>query len=206
MHGFASSPFGRKITYLKAKLKTEKGIILHAPDLNVPSFAGLQLSAMIEKIAVVVDQVEDPVYLIGSSMGGLAALHFCDRFRDTIAKKISKIIFLAPAFSALSSYASQLDYWKQRGSLPIEHFHYGKTIDVHYGLIEDLEQYDTFAVSLDIPALIIHGRNDQTVPYRYSVDFAAEKPNVQLILVDDDHSLANSLDFIWQEVCAFFEI
>src|SRR5690606_32930968 len=139
---------------------TEKGINLLVPDLNVPSFAELQLTAIIEKIAGEVEQAQSPVYIIASSFGGLATLHFCDCYREAAASKVAKILFLAPAFSALSGYDDQLAQWRQNGSLPIEHFHYGETIDVHYGLIEDLQQYDAYSVEFDLPAVIIHGKHD----------------------------------------------
>ena len=206
MHGFASSPFGQKITILQEKLMAEKGINLLVPDLNVPSFAELRLTSIIEKIAEQVELVPSPVYIIASSFGGLATLHFYDRYRDTAASKVAKILFLAPAFNALSGYNVQIARWKQNGSLPIKHFHYGETIDVHYGLIEDLQQYDAYSVKFDLPAVIIHGKNDEAVPYQTSIDFAKGKPNVQLMLVDDNHSLMDSLDLIWQQMTDFFRI
>ena len=46
------------------------------------------------------------------------------------------------------------------------------------------------------PTIIIHGRNDDVVPVRVSEDFAAEHPQVKLVLVDDEHTLAGSLDLI----------
>jgi pimeloyl-ACP methyl ester carboxylesterase len=46
------------------------------------------------------------------------------------------------------------------------------------------------------PTILIHGKNDDVVPARVSEDFAAAHPQVKLMLVDDDHSLASSLDLI----------
>jgi hypothetical protein len=43
---------------------------------------------------------------------------------------------------------------------------------------------------------VIHGRGDDVVPPRVSVEFAAAHPAVQLVLVDDAHDLAGSLDLI----------
>lgn len=206
LHGFASSPFGNKVSWLRDKLEEEKGLDLVVPDLNVPSFARLSLTSIIEKIAEEIEKADEPVHLIGSSFGGLAALHFYDRYRNSTAHKVSKILFLAPAFKALSGLSDDFQQWREKGSLAIEHFHHNRKIDVHYGLIEDLEQYDSYSVPFDIPAIIIHGKNDESVSFQYSVDFAAGKPNVKLTLVDDDHSLTESLDLIWQHVIEFFEI
>lgn len=131
----------------------EKSINLLMPDLNVPSFAELQLTAIMDKIAGEVEQARGPVYIIASSFGGLAILHFYDRYRETATSKVAKILFLAPTFNALSGDDEQIEQWKQNGSFPIEHNHYGETINVHYGLIGDLQQYDTYAVEFALPAV-----------------------------------------------------
>jgi alpha/beta superfamily hydrolase len=46
------------------------------------------------------------------------------------------------------------------------------------------------------PIAIIHGVNDDVIPIEVSREFAANRPEVQLIEVDDDHRLHGSLDLI----------
>ncbi len=46
------------------------------------------------------------------------------------------------------------------------------------------------------PTIIIHGTGDTIVPPTVSQAFAAAHPDVQLVLVDDDHPLARSIDLI----------
>lgn len=44
--------------------------------------------------------------------------------------------------------------------------------------------------------IILHGTRDEVVPPSVSEAFAAEHPEVQLVLLDDDHALASSLESI----------
>jgi pimeloyl-ACP methyl ester carboxylesterase len=46
------------------------------------------------------------------------------------------------------------------------------------------------------PTVIIHGRGDVVVPASVSEDFAAAHPEVRLELVDDEHTLSNSIERI----------
>ena len=43
---------------------------------------------------------------------------------------------------------------------------------VHYGLVEDVYQYNSYGVQIDIPILIYHGGNDASVDVNQSVRFA----------------------------------
>jgi len=46
------------------------------------------------------------------------------------------------------------------------------------------------------PTIIIHGIRDAVVPAAVSQGFAAAHPDVQLVLVDDEHQLAGSIEII----------
>lgn len=46
------------------------------------------------------------------------------------------------------------------------------------------------------PTIIIHGTRDEVVPSAVSQGFAAAHPEVQLVLVDDEHRLVDSIDVI----------
>ena len=54
------------------------------------------------------------------------------------------------------------------------------------------------------PVLIVHGKNDTTVPIDDSRAYAAKHPDtVRLIEVDADHDLNSHLPFIWEHVQSF---
>ena len=66
---------------LGARLR-RRGITYLVPDLEAPSFERLTLTAVIARVAeLAAAQPTGPLALVGSSFGGLAALHFVDRHR-----------------------------------------------------------------------------------------------------------------------------
>ena len=80
LHGFASSAASTKASYFAAKLR-EHGIPLETPDLNEPDFSTLTISRMVEQVTTVIDRLPPatPVVLVGSSLGGLVAVHVAQR-------------------------------------------------------------------------------------------------------------------------------
>jgi uncharacterized protein len=77
LHGFASSPASKKATLFRTPMEAH-GVRYLVPDLNVPDFEHLTLTAMLERVAETIRDIPDdgPLYLVGSSMGALVALHF----------------------------------------------------------------------------------------------------------------------------------
>ena len=72
LHGFASSPEGRKVTLLREALEPE-GYRVVTPDLNRPSFGKLDFDAIVAEAAKAA-ATEKPSVAIGSSLGALVAL------------------------------------------------------------------------------------------------------------------------------------
>lgn len=52
---------------------------------------------------------------------------------------------------------------------------------------------DTMRLYPPAPTVILHGTRDSVVPASVSEAFAAEHPQVQLVLVDDEHTLTASI-------------
>ena len=77
LHGFASSPEGRKIALLREMLPQAEFRVV-APDLNRPSFERLDFEAMVSE-AVRVAEAERPAVVVGSSLGALVALEAAKR-------------------------------------------------------------------------------------------------------------------------------
>lgn len=198
LHGFASSPAARKGIFLKQAFPDVNIII---PDLNVPDFEHLTLTAMIEKAAqTILDLPEGDVIVVGSSMGGLVAVHLLDR-QPEVAAQVKQLVLLAPAFDFMANRERHLTLeglndWKERGYLSVEHFADGKTYKLHYGLVEDVQQYNSYKTELDLPILIYHGKHDESVSYEQSVRFAENRDHVTLHIVDSDHALIDQLDVI----------
>lgn len=210
LHGFASSPETGKALFFKAQL-AGWGISLRTPDLNVPGFSTLNLTAMIDRLAVEIQECAPaPVYIIASSLGALVALHFVDRFKPGAAA-IKKMLFLAPSFDFVESRLRQigkdgLRRWQEDGSFSFHHYGDDKEHEVSYGLIEDVMKYDSYHAHLNLPVLIFHGRNDRNVSHEQSEKFAGPRQNITLQLVDSDHRLLDQLDEIWSTAVQFFQL
>jgi uncharacterized protein len=189
LHGLASSPNSSKARFFAQNL----GAPVVVPDLNAPSFEQLTLTAMLARVAETVDALPaGELALIGSSMGGLTALHFADRYRVT--HPVSRLVLLAPALDFIDNRSRELtaeglEQWKRDGSRKWFHYGYNEERAIHYRLVEDVAGYDSYAVQLDIPVLIYHGLHDESVDYRQSERFAQGRASVDLRLLDSDHQL-----------------
>ncbi len=214
LHGFTSSPLSRKGQWLKQSFAAH-GIDAHLPDLNVPDFEHLSftgiLEAIREQIAALPNDGAD-VVLIGSSLGGANAIHFADRYADAPeGKRVSKIVLLAPGIDFRENRLraigeAGLVHWRESGWLPVFNYAQNAMSRVHYGFYEDVIRYDSYGITrVTQPILLIHGRNDDIVPVEQSIKFAANRPNVDLRLVDDDHELLNPnvMSIMWGWIAEF---
>ncbi len=200
LHGFASSPLSKKAQYFKSKLESD-AIQFHIPDLNVHDFGHLTLTAMIEAVAQTIRTLPDgDIVLIGSSMGGLTALHFCDRYASQEAQRVNQLILLAPALDFLANRNRQnpdlMTTWREQGHYPFFNYAHNKEMSVHYGLIEDVATYDSYTTNVVIPTLIYHGKNDESVDVEQSIRYAKSHEHVTLHVLDSDHQLLDKTDEI----------
>jgi hypothetical protein len=211
LHGFASSPMSNKAQDFSKRFAV-LGIPLHVPDLNVPSFERLTLTGMLEKVTEEIYALPlDDVCLMGSSMGGAVALHFSDRYRHAEAARVTKLFLMAPAFDFAANHWHDLGEdgiarWRETGAHKFFNYAAGGLKAVHYGLFQDLQGYDSYALSLPQPILIFHGRNDESVDVEQSIRFAETRPNVNLRVVESDHQLLDQTDVMWAAARTFFGI
>lgn len=199
LHGFASSPSSRKARFFQERFH-QLGIGLEIPDLAEGDFRNLTLTAQLK----VVERVcrDQPVSLIGSSMGGYLASLYAARH-----PAVERIVLLAPAFSFASRWPETLgeeamERWKRTNTLRVFHYSEGRETELGYQLIEDSLQYEAYP-NFTQPALIFQGRNDTVVPPIYSETFVAKRPNAMLRLLKSDHDLVDVLDEMWTETEAF---
>ena len=203
LHGFASSAKSSKAAFLTAKL-AGRGIALEAPDLNEPDFATLTVTRMVGQVADAIDSGSPPVALVGSSLGAFVAV-------QTALQRpaaVQKLVLLAPALDfggnrmrALGDLG--LDQWKASNALNVFHYGYGRVIPVHYELYADASRYDCVNAALTIPIQIFQGNRDTAVDPDSVEQWAGGRPNVELHMLDDDHQLLGSLEYIWKEMDRF---
>ena len=203
LHGFASSAQSTKAKFLQERFEGLPQVGYCALDFNpTPAdFEYMTTTGQINRLRqFVLDRELASVSLIGSSYGGLIALHYAHRFGG-----IEKLLLLAPGLRWLSGGLSQeeLEHWRNRGSVPVFQPAFGREVPIRYDLQMDGLGYLAF-IPPPAPVLIIHGQNDSTVPVEHSRGYAADYPDhVDLIEVDSDHDLNGYLDLIWRCVQSF---
>ena len=199
LHGFASGPQSRKAGSFSERLRAA-GAQVDVPDLAAGNFRNLTITgqlAVIEKAAR-----GEPVSLIGSSMGGYLAALYASHHSE-----VDKVVLLAPAFYFPQRWedylgSEKMAEWKRTRAMSFFHYSDQCFRDLDYALVEDGLRYPP-APDFGQPALIFHGRFDDTVPSQYSVEYAAAHPNVRLRLLDSGHELTDVLDIMWAETKAF---
>ncbi|MGF1514982.1 MAG: YqiA/YcfP family alpha/beta fold hydrolase [Elainellaceae cyanobacterium] len=196
LHGFASGPQSYKAQYLRARL-AEVGQTLLVPDFNTGGFLGLSLTRQIEQVSQLISRFPEPTILIGSSFGGLTAAWVAER-----CPQVAQIILLAPAFE-FSKYlqlhlGERYAQWRQDRDILLYHHGYGRESGLSYGFVEDLTRYRDAALKRSLPTLIIHGRQDEIIPASVSQRYQSSRPWVTLDLIADDHSLTESISYIWR--------
>ncbi len=204
LHGFASSARSSKAAWLAARC-AERGVRLVTPDFNEPDFEGLTITRMLAQVDEAIAALPPgPVALIGSSLGGFVALQSALRH----AGRVGRLVLLAPALDFSGNRLRDLgdrgvDEWRRTGTLNVFHYGFGRIMPVRYALYEDTARYDAMNASLDIPVQIFQGRGDTAVDPGTVTRWAGARPLAELHLLDDDHQLMSSLDYIWREMSRF---
>ncbi len=196
--GFASGPSSTKAAAF-ADHYTTRGITLDRMDLRKPSFEHLRLTAMIQHV---VDSLYGPAILIGSSLGGLTAARVAER-----SDRVRALVLLAPAFRIAQRWEEQLGAewgeWKRTGWREVWDYSKSGTSRVDFAFMEDVLGYGPEFPDVAVPTLILHGTGDEAVPVDYSREFAATRPNVELIEVADGHQLLDSIPRLLAETDRF---
>ncbi len=203
LHGFTSSGQSTKARYFREKFKAFPQVEFHAIDFN-PTPKDLEYVTTTGRInrlrQYALDHHLGNVIIIGSSYGGLIALHYAHRFGE-----VEKMLLLAPGLFWLSGGLSEeeLEQWEKAGAVPVFHDAFEEEIPVRYDLQVDGLRY-LEPIPPAVPIIIIHGYNDDTVPIDHSRAYAADFPDsVHLIEVNADHDLNGYLELIWEYVQSF---
>ena len=200
LHGFASSPGSNKATRF-AEAVRRRGVAVEIPDLNEGDFRNLTLSRQL-RLVERLSAGDEPLVIVGSSMGGyVAALHAAREPR------VVALVLLAPAFDFHRRWLERIGEsvaaeWQRRGWMPVMHYATNQMEFIGWSLIDDAGRHAPFP-EVTVPTLLIHGRRDETVDHRGSIQYAAGRPDVELVLLDSDHSLADAADEVVARACRF---
>ncbi len=203
LHGFASSARSTKAQYLDQRLAAFADVVFRAIDFcpTPKDFEYMTTTGMINRLRqYVLDHALERVSFIGSSYGGLIAMHYAHRFGS-----VERRLLLAPVLRWLSGDPTrkELIQWRETGVAPVFHYAFGKDLPLRYDFEVDGVGYAEF-VPPGIPTLIIHGQRDTSVRVEDSRQYRLRYPEkVQLIEVDADHDLNDHLPLIWKHVQSF---
>jgi uncharacterized protein len=204
LHGFASSARSSKALFLGERLRAQ-GARVHTPDFNEPDFSTLTVTRMIEQVTLGLDrEPERAAAIIGSSLGGFVAVQVALQ-RPEIVRRL---VLLAPALDFGGNQMRDLgdrgiDEWRRTDRLEVFHHGYGRVMPVRYELYEDARRYDSFNAQLAMPVQVFQGRRDTAVDPETVRRWADAHAGVELHLLDDDHQLHGSLEYIWDHMQRF---
>ena len=186
LHGFASGPQGAKGRHCQA-WAAARNIGFHAPDLNLPDFEHLTVTAQVEAVEALIASLGEPPVVVGSSMGGLVGAAVAHR-----GAAMARLILLAPAFGFARRRLAGRRWagYRKRGLMPTFHHAEGKWLTLGPELLPDLPLWaDDDRWQIPVPVTLLHGRQDEAVPLAESEAFARRHPDALLRVLDDDHAL-----------------
>jgi uncharacterized protein len=217
LHGFGADQSGEKASFFRVRA-LEAGFAFCSFDFQGHGQSGgalrdLSMTRNLEDIGRVHAWLRERGHrrlcLLGSSMGGGAALWYSARHPESILAGL----YIAPALElerALLQWAGPegTRRWQETGSI---HFRNDLvSTDLDWSLIEDLRGYpvDDLLPLYRTPALLLQGRRDESVPWRGVVDFATRCPfkSIDLhLFADGDHRLNDRKDRLWSLMLEFLQ-
>ena len=166
---------------------------------------GLSLTRNLEDIGRAVSFLREeapaaPLILVGSSMGGIAALWFASLHPGTVRR----VFAMAPAFLMAARFAASLSAaarrdWADRGFLSVSIG--DRDLEIGWGMVTDEGGYpmERLAADLGTPSLLVHGDEDAVVPPELSRDFAASCAAAELVEIEGgDHRLSGARDLLFE--------
>jgi uncharacterized protein len=197
LHGFASSPAGRKVSALR-ELLSDRELEIVAPDLNIPSFRRLDFDAM-ARLAQWEAKRHDPAVIVGSSLGALAALEVSRRGAR------APLVLIAPAVGFGERWIEKL-----APGDPLLFFHHaeGKELPIHRRFFEQLATLEVDREPPPVRVVVVMGRRDESVPFEHVrmvwrswESSGALAPGSRFVEIPEgDHGLVEHIDTIAREI------
>jgi len=199
LHGFASSPRGRKVAALREILRP-RGFRVVAPDLNIPSFEKLDFRAM-ARFSAWEMRKHLPAVVVGSSLGALVALQAGQ------AVPIAPLVLIAPALGFGRRWVDALPPGDA-----VAFFHHGeeREVRVHRRFFEEMARVEPDREAPATPVTVIMGRQDESVPFdlvrevwnRWETSGALREGSRFVEIPDGDHGLTAHVGRIADEILA----
>ncbi|MCS6970523.1 MAG: YqiA/YcfP family alpha/beta fold hydrolase [Planctomycetota bacterium] len=189
LHGFASGPNSGKGQQLGQALAGSVASYA-VVDLEGGDFTHLTLEAMRAR-AIAACPSGAPLLLIGSSLGGWLAAELAAR---RALPNLAGLLLIAPAFGFTARWqerlgADGLAAWRREGYRLFFHHGAQRELPLAVAFLDSCAAADPCPGPPGRPCVIVHGREDETVPPRVALDYALAHPEVELHLVRGDHRL-----------------
>ncbi|MFW6136000.1 MAG: YqiA/YcfP family alpha/beta fold hydrolase [Chloroflexota bacterium] len=209
LHGFLSSARSTKARFFAERFAGRAGVAFYAIDFSPTprDFEYLTVTGMINRLRQfafdrsLVGRDAGPIAIIASSLGGLVAVHYANRFGG-----IQRMVLLAPVlrwFSGGLLEKEEMRAWEEAGVATVLHPAFGREVPLRFQLELDGRLYRE-PVAPAAPTLIVHDRGDETVPVAHSRSYAEAFPErVRLMEVEAGHDLNAHLGRIWEEAASF---
>jgi pimeloyl-ACP methyl ester carboxylesterase len=161
------SPQGTKATLLREELGAVS-----------PWLGELGLTGQVEALAEAIGD-GGPAVVVGSSLGGLAALGLAASRPELIAH----LVLLAPAVGMARRAELRPEVEQRRP-----------------GLFDESRELSSLAVPPGLPATVVHGLEDDVILLDDVLELVQRSPSASLILVHDDHPLHGSRELVLELV------
>jgi len=167
-----------------------------------------------EVLALIAAYTTGPVLLVGSSMGGWLMLLVAEELRESAQHPLAGIIGIAPAPDFTTwGFPQEVRATLAGGEPVFEDNPYGpEPTPTHPGFFADGQDQLMLngPIAMPCPVRLLHGRQDDDVPYEISVALAEtlDTDDVQLTLLwDGDHRLSRDQDIalLKRTVASFYE-
>lgn len=214
VHGFASHQKSEKVLFFRDRF-TALGAGYLAFDhrghgSSSGTMKGLTIRRNLEDLDVLIREKGQDFkkrVLIGSSMGGQTAAWYASRHPDLIAANL----LIAPGFRFLQNRLRELGpeglkKLKTEGEATIKN----EWVEVTIGkdLLADAQDYtlENLVKDYQTPTLILHGLQDDAVPFQDSVEFAQKSratPMELLLIAGGDHRLSDHKATLFDYMLSF---
>lgn len=176
LHGFRSSPNSTKAQQLKQHMEAKGlGDRFFCPDLPVSPFAAIEMAEAIIKTA------DQPITLVGSSLGG----YYATWLMECHWQRIQHVVLVNPAVDAAmaDSFIGTQTNWHTGESFEFTRRHVAELKALEVPLVRHLERY-----------WLLLEKGDEVLDYRRAV--AKYLGARQTVLDDGDHSFTRWTDYL----------
>ncbi len=204
-HGFTTGKDGNTFTRLE-KILNENGISSFRFDFfghgeSEGKFEEVTTSEAADDILNAIRFLKDSGYrkmgLVGSSFGGLASIIAVSSRTDLYVLALKSPVSDYSDMSIAQQDKQQRDTWKEKGFVSFTNGD-GRERRLNYSFFEDAKKIKGYesAKKIKLPALIVHGDKDETVPVEQSKKTAGLIENCRLEIIEGaDHRYSNPKHF-----------